>query len=100
MGSTRLFAPRVSRFGFIRFEVRPAASHVAGTFVFGGFGMSTGKIKWFNVKKGFGFIQPDGAVKEVFLHISTVERAGIGLLSEGQAVSFDIVKDRGKEKAA
>ena len=62
--------------------------------------MSTGKIKWFNVQKGFGFIQPDGAVKDVFLHISTVERAGIGLLSEGQAVSFDIVKERGKDKAA
>lgn len=62
--------------------------------------MSTGKIKWFNVRKGFGFIQPDGALKDVFLHISTVERAGIGLLSEGQAVSFDIVKERGKEKAA
>jgi cold shock protein len=62
--------------------------------------MSTAKIKWFNVQKGFGFIQPDGAAKDVFLHISTVERAGIGLLSEGQAVSFDIVTDRGKAKAA
>lgn len=62
--------------------------------------MSTGKIKWFNVQKGFGFIQPDEAAKDVFLHISTVERAGIGVLTEGQAVSFEIVKDRGKERAA
>jgi CspA family cold shock protein len=62
--------------------------------------MSTGKIKWLNVQKGFGFIQPDAAAKDVFLHISTVERAGIGVLTEGQAVSFEIVKDRGKERAA
>ncbi|WP_119299616.1 cold-shock protein [Dongia deserti] len=62
--------------------------------------MKTGKIKWFNVQKGFGFIQPDGAAKDVFLHISTVERAGIGFLSEGQAVSFEIVRERGKEAAA
>jgi CspA family cold shock protein len=62
--------------------------------------MSTGKIKWFNLQKGFGFIQPDAAAKDVFLHVSTVERAGIGVLAEGQAVSFDIVKDRGKERAA
>ncbi len=61
--------------------------------------MSTGKIKWFNAKKGFGFIQPDEGSKDVFLHISAVERAGIGLLSEGQAISFEIVRDRGKESA-
>lgn len=61
--------------------------------------MSTGKIKWFNAQKGFGFIQPDGAGKDVFVHISAVERAGIGRLAEGQAISFDIVQDRGKESA-
>ena len=61
--------------------------------------MSTGKVKWFNVQKGFGFIQPDGAGKDVFVHISAVERAGIGTLSEGQAVSFDLVSDRGKQSA-
>ena len=61
--------------------------------------MSTGKVKWFNAQKGFGFIQPDGASKDVFVHISAVERAGISLLSEGQAVSFDIVQERGKESA-
>lgn len=62
--------------------------------------MSTGKIKWFNLQEGFGFIQPDRAPKDVFWHISAAERAGMGLLSKGLAASFDIVKDRGKEKAA
>jgi CspA family cold shock protein len=61
--------------------------------------MSTGKVKWFNAQKGFGFIQPDGGSKDVFVHISAVERAGIGMLSEGQAVSFDVVQERGKESA-
>jgi CspA family cold shock protein len=61
--------------------------------------MSIGKVKWFNAQKGYGFIQQDGATKDVFVHISAVERAGIGTLNEGQAVSFDIVQDRGKESA-
>jgi len=61
--------------------------------------MSTGKVKWFNAKKGFGFIQPDEGSKDVFVHISAVERAGIGLLSEGQAISFEVVRDKGKESA-
>ena len=61
--------------------------------------MSTGKVKWFNAQKGFGFIQPDGGSKDVFVHISAVERAGIGLLSEGQAISFEVERDRGKESA-
>jgi cold shock protein len=61
--------------------------------------MATGKVKWFNAQKGFGFIQPDGGSKDVFVHISAVERAGIGSLSEGQAVSFDVVQERGKESA-
>ena len=61
--------------------------------------MATGKVKWFNAQKGFGFIQPDGGSKDVFVHISAVERAGIGSLNEGQAVSFDVVQERGKESA-
>jgi len=61
--------------------------------------MANGKVKWFNAQKGFGFIQPDSGSKDVFVHISAVERAGIGALSEGQAVSFDIVQERGKESA-
>ncbi len=56
--------------------------------------MSTGIVKWFNSQKGFGFIQPESGGKDVFVHISAVERAGIGSLNEGQKVSFDIVADR------
>jgi len=61
--------------------------------------MSIGTVKWFNAQKGFGFIQPDDAGKDVFVHISAVEKAGIGILREGQKVSFDIQQDRGKDAA-
>ncbi len=61
--------------------------------------MASGKVKWFNAQKGFGFIQPDDGGKDVFVHISALERAGISSLAEGQAVSFDVVQDRGKESA-
>lgn len=56
--------------------------------------MNTGIVKWFNSQKGFGFIQPDNGGKDVFVHVSAVERAGMGALSEGQKVSYDIVDDR------
>jgi CspA family cold shock protein len=55
--------------------------------------MSTGTVKWFNAQKGFGFIQPDDGGKDVFVHISAVERAGIGNLAEGQKLSFDLQND-------
>ncbi len=55
--------------------------------------MNTGTVKWFNSQKGFGFIQPDGGNKDVFVHISAVERAGLYNLNEGQKVTFDIVDD-------
>ena len=61
--------------------------------------MATGTVKWFNATKGFGFIQPDGGGKDVFVHISAVERAGYTGLVEGAKVSFDIVPNRGKEAA-
>ena len=61
--------------------------------------MYKGIVTWLNAQMGFGFIQPDGGSKDVFVNFSAVERAGFGLLIEGQAVSFDIVQDRGKESA-
>ena len=56
--------------------------------------MTTGTVKWFNAQKGFGFIQPDDGGKDAFVHISAVERAGLGTLSEGQKVEFELVADR------
>ena len=62
--------------------------------------MPSGTVKWFNATKGYGFIQPDGGGnKDVFVHISAVERAGFSSLAEGAKVSFDIVANRGKESA-
>ena len=62
--------------------------------------MSSGTVKWFNSQKGFGFIQPDDGGKDVFVHISAVERAGLGTLNEGQKVSFDVVTDRKRGKSS
>jgi CspA family cold shock protein len=62
--------------------------------------MASGKVKWFNAQKGFGFIQPDDGGKDVFVHISAVERAGLTGLKDGQAVSYDVQQDRGKAAAA
>ena len=62
--------------------------------------MSTGTVKWFNIQKGFGFIQPDGGGKDVFVHISAVERAGMSSLNEGQKVSFDLLADRRTGKSS
>jgi CspA family cold shock protein len=56
--------------------------------------MSTGIVKWFNTQKGFGFIQPDDGSKDVFVHISALERAGIRDLQEGQKISFELIEDR------
>ena len=61
--------------------------------------MTTGKIKWFNPTKGYGFIENDTGGKDVFLHVSALEKAGIETLQEGQAVSFEIGENRGKENA-
>ncbi len=62
--------------------------------------MTNGTVKWFNSQKGYGFIQPDDGTADVFVHISAVERAGMGTLNEGQKVSFDAMKDqRGKTSA-
>jgi CspA family cold shock protein len=63
--------------------------------------MNKGTVKWFNGQKGFGFIQPDDGSKDVFVHISAVERSGLNSLNEGQKVSYDLVADRrtGKSNA-
>src|SRR5512137_542987 len=62
--------------------------------------MTQGIVKWFNSQKGFGFIQPDDGSKDVFVHISAVERAGMSSLNEGQKVSFDAVADRRSGKSS
>jgi CspA family cold shock protein len=56
--------------------------------------MNTGTVKWFNEQKGYGFIQPDNGSKDIFVHISAVERAGLRTLKEGQKVQFEIVTDK------
>jgi CspA family cold shock protein len=62
--------------------------------------VASGTVKWFNPTKGYGFIQPSGGGgKDVFVHISAVERAGLSTLNEGQAVEYEIVANRGKESA-
>ena len=61
--------------------------------------MATGKIKWFNPTKGYGFIEKDEGGKDIFLHVSALEQAGIDTLEEGEAVSFEIGDNRGRENA-
>lgn len=61
--------------------------------------MATGTVKWFNSTKGYGFIQPDNDGKDIFVHISAVEKAGFSSLAEGAKVTFDIVPNKGKESA-
>lgn len=62
--------------------------------------MATGTVKWFNAEKGYGFIQPDDGGKDVFVHISAVEQAGMRNLQEGQKVDFEVVADRRTGKSA
>ena len=62
--------------------------------------MATGTVKWFNSQKGFGFIQPDDGGKDVFVHISAVEQAGMRGLDEGQKISYDIIEDRRSGKSS
>ena len=61
--------------------------------------MSTGTVKWFNATKGFGFIQPEDGGKDVFVHISAVERAGLRGLNEGQRVQYEMQNERGRTAA-
>jgi CspA family cold shock protein len=61
--------------------------------------MASGTVEWFNSQKGYGFIQPTGGGRDVFVHISAVERAGLSSLNEGQRVEFEIQENRGKTSA-
>ncbi len=62
--------------------------------------MATGTVKWFNSTKGFGFIQPESGGKDVFVHITAVQAAGLRGLDENQRVTYDVVSERGKEAAS
>ncbi len=62
--------------------------------------MATGTVKWFNPAKGYGFIEPEDGSRDVFVHISAVERAGLGTLNEGQKVSFEVVPGRDGKSSA
>jgi cold shock protein len=62
--------------------------------------MTQGIVKWFNIQKGYGFIQPDDGSQDVFVHISAVEKAGMSNLNEGQKVSFDVVPNRKTGKSS
>jgi cold shock protein len=61
--------------------------------------MATGTVKWFNPTKGYGFIQPTGGGKDMFVHISAVEQAGLSTLNEGQSIEYETESNRGKESA-
>jgi CspA family cold shock protein len=61
--------------------------------------MATGTVKWFNAQKGFGFIQPASGGKDVFVHISAVERAGLQGLNDGQKITYEVQAERGREAA-
>ncbi|MEZ5894452.1 MAG: cold-shock protein [Parvularculaceae bacterium] len=61
--------------------------------------MATGTVKWFNTQKGYGFIQPDDGGKDVFVHATAVERAGMSALVEGQKIGYEVVTERGKSSA-
>ena len=62
--------------------------------------MAIGTVKWFNPAKGYGFIEPESGSQDVFVHISAVEAAGMGTLTEGQKVSYEVVTERGKQAAS
>lgn len=73
--------------------------HVSGTYI-GNITMASGTVKWFNATKGFGFIAPAGGSKDVFVHVTALERAGLRGLDDGQSVTFDLETDRnGRESA-
>ena len=78
----------------------PGCRKSAGSVMIGGITMANGTVKWFNATKGFGFIQPDGGSKDVFVHISAVERAGLRGLDDGAKVTFDLETGRDGRQSA
>jgi cold shock protein len=80
--------------GVARARMRPTSF-----YVFEETAMPKGTVKWFNPTKGYGFIKPNGGDKDVFVHISAVERAGLSTLNENQVVEYDLVENRGKASA-
>jgi cold shock protein len=79
--------------------LRLHGSNVAVARIRGESNVASGTVKWFNGQKGYGFIQPDGGGKDVFVHISAVEKAGLDGLPDGAKVTYDMISDRGKESA-
>jgi cold shock protein len=78
--------------------VRPSSQGYRKSFLWRS-EMARGTVKWFNSQKGYGFIQPQGGGKDVFVHISAVERAGLSSLNEGQAIEYEEVANKGKTSA-
>ena len=62
--------------------------------------MATGTVRWFNADKGFGFIQPQDGSKDVFVHVTAVQAAGLNSLNDGQKVSYEVITERGKQAAS
>jgi CspA family cold shock protein len=97
----------MARTHYIRYQVFAPLRDVSPTLVLSAkhlhsdleTNVATGTVKWFNATKGYGFIQPQGGGKDVFVHISAVERAGLSNLSEGQQIEYEVVANRGKESA-
>ena len=96
---TRITAAKVK--GRLRLTFLQGRSRVTLTYTQEEYCMPTGKVKWFNGQKGFGFIAPDDGGSDVFVHISALERAGLAHLNEGQKVSYEVKADpsRGKSSA-
>jgi CspA family cold shock protein len=82
-----------------RLRAPPFTALIADCFNPGVRTLATGVVKWFNATKGFGFIQPDSGGKDVFVHISAVEKAGLSSLNEGAKVSYEEKENRGKTSA-
>jgi CspA family cold shock protein len=89
--STVSIPKRRIRFGATQLEPKFTLKDIAS--------MATGTVKFFNTQKGFGFIAPSDGSRDVFVHISAVERAGMSTLNEGQRVSYDVITERGKQAA-